>query len=118
MADSTTSTSKSTTASADLPPQSLDDPVRIRDLASPITNPNIPRSLFAEPVGAAIADADQYLSVTDGVHQPGDGFKEKSIKAKAIQMNTGFDANGQAGNSGDWLVYAGGHWFVARDAEL
>ncbi len=115
MADST---STSTTASTDLPPQSLDDPVRIRDLQSPITNPNIPRSLFAEPVGMAVADADRYTSVVDGVHQPGEGFKSKSIKAVAIQMNTGFDANGQAGNSGDWLVYAGGHWFVAKDDQL
>jgi hypothetical protein len=114
MADTKTDDS-TTTAPADQPAQSLDDAVRVRDLASPHTNPNIPRSLFATPLSAAAASPDSYVSVTDGVDQPGDGFKSKSISGQAIQMSTGFDANGQAGNSGDWLVYAGGHWFVARD---
>lgn len=117
MADSTTTTSTKATSS-DGAPISLDDPVRIRDLASPQTNPNIPRSLFTDTLGAAEANADSYVSVNDATHQPGDSFKSKSISAKAVQMNTGFDANGQAGNAGDWLVYAGGHWFVAKDADL
>jgi hypothetical protein len=90
--------------------------VRVKDLASPETNPNFPRSIFATPMGgAANADADTYVSVTDGTHVPGSGFKEKSVKAQAIQMNTGFDANGVPGNSGDWLVHVNGHWFVTRD---
>jgi len=103
-------------AAADQPLQSLDDVVRVRDLQSGATNPNIPRSVFATPTaGSADADPDGYLSVTDANNIPGKGFKSKSITAQAIQMNTGFDANGQPGNSGDWLVYAGGHWFVAKD---
>lgn len=116
MADSTSTTS--TKATKDESITSVDDVVRVRDLTSPHTNPNIPRSIFTDTLGAAVADADAYISVTDATHQPGDSFKEKSIKAKAIQMNTGFDANGQPGNAGDWLVYAGGHWFVAKGADL
>lgn len=94
---------------------SVDDVVRVKDLASPHTNPNIPRSIFAPALSAAAADADSYISVRDGFDQPGEGFKAKSLSGKAIQMNTGFDANGQTGNAGDWLVYAGGHWFVAKE---
>lgn len=112
MADSTT-TSKA--APADETISSVDDVVRVKDLTSPHTNPNLPRSIFAGTLAAASADANNYVSVSDGVHQPGEGFKAKSISGQAIQMSTGFDANGQTGNSGDWLVYAGGHWFVARD---
>src|ERR1044071_7431495 len=100
MADAKTTT----TSSGDNAPQSLDDPIRVRDLPSPATNPNLPRSMFNDTVsGAAHVDAANYVSVTDATHIPGDGFKEKSIKAQAIQMNTGFDANGQTGNAGDWL---------------
>lgn len=102
-------------APTDEPVSSLDQAVRVKDLTSPETNPNIPRSLFATAVGSADADADQYISVTDANHQPGKGFSEKSIKAKAIQMNAGFDANGVPGNAGDWLVYASGHWFIAKE---
>jgi len=97
-------------------PDSKDFSVRVKDLASPETNPNFPRSIFLTPTaGAAHVDADNYVSVTDATNVPGDGFKEKSVKAQAIQMNTGFDANGVPGNAGDWLVYVNGHWFVARD---
>lgn len=104
------------TASDPEGPQTIHDPVRVKDLASPATNPNFPRSMFLDPVNAAaVVDADTYISVSDATVIPGEGFKSKSINAKAIQMNTGFDANGVPGNSGDWLVYAGGHWFVAKD---
>jgi hypothetical protein len=100
-------------------PQSIDDVVRVKDLQSSATNPNFPRSMFAqETAGSTLADADSYVSVTDAANIPGEGFKAKSISGKAIQMNTGFDANGVPGNAGDWLVYAGGHWFVARDKDL
>lgn len=110
MADSTP------TKAADKTPQSLDDPIRVRDLASPATNPNLPRAMFNDVVsGAADVDVDGYISVTDSTHIPGKNFKSKSISAQAVQMNTGFDANGVPGNAGDWLVYAGGHWFVAKD---
>ena len=102
-------------ATADVP-DSRDFSVRVKDLTSPETNPNFPRSIFLTPsVGSANADASTYVSVTDATDVPGKGFKEKSLKAQAIQMNTGFDANGVPGNSGDWLVYVNGHWFVARD---
>lgn len=100
----------------DEPISSIDDAVRVKDLSSPITNPNIPRSVFREPLGAAVGDADEgYLSVTDGTFAPGSGFKEKSIKAQAVQMKTSFDANGQSGNAGDWLVNVDGHWFIAKN---
>lgn len=112
MAESTT-TAKTT---GDEGPTSLDSPVRVKDLQSPATNPNIPRAMFNDVVsGAANADPDAYISVTDATHIPGEGLKEKSVKAKAIQMNTGFDANGVPGNAGDWLVNVAGHWFVAKD---
>lgn len=110
--------SKATEATGTDPggPKTIDDVVRVKDLQSAATNPNFPRSMFLDPTtGAANVDADAYISVTDATSIPGENFKEKSIKAKAIQMNTGFDANGVPGNSGDWLVYAGGHWFVAKD---
>lgn len=94
---------------------SIDDVVRVKDLASSVTNPNIPRSIFKEALGAQVGDSDTYISVNDSTHQPGEGFKEKSIKAQVIQMNTGFDANGVPGNSGDWLVCIDGHWFIAKN---
>lgn len=116
MADSTTSKTTAATGTDPEGPQTIDDVVRVKDLQSSATNPNFPRSMFNTSVaGEALADADAYISVTDATHIPGKDFKEKSIKAHAIQMNTGFDANGVPGNSGDWLVYAGGHWFVAKD---
>lgn len=93
---------------------SLDQAVRVRDLSSPITNPNIPRSVFREPLGSVDEEAG-YISVTDGTHQPSKGFKEKSVKAQAIQMEVAFDANGNPGSPGDWLVNVNGHWFVAKD---
>jgi hypothetical protein len=110
---------KAAATASDPVPKSLDDPITVRFLTDAASNPNLPRSLFASPVsGKATADADSYISVTDSTHIPDDNFKAKSISAKAVQMNTGFDANGVPGNAGDWLVYAGGHWFVARDADL
>lgn len=116
MAESTTPKAAATTGTDPEGPQTIDDVVRVKDLQSSATNPNFPRSMFNDTVsGAALGDSDAYISVTDATHIPGENFKEKSIKAKAIQMNTGFDANGTPGNSGDWLVYAGGHWFVAKD---
>lgn len=107
------------TAPDDKPLKSLDDVVRVRDLTSGATNPNIPRSVFLDTTaGAANVDADSYISVNDATDIPGENFKEKSIKGKAIRMNTGFDANGVPGNAGDWLVHAGGHWFVAKDDQI
>lgn len=104
------------TASKDEAISSVDDLVRVRDLSSPITNPNIPRSVFREALAAADGDAEEgYLSVTDNSHEPGAGFKDKAVKGSAVQMKHAFDANGQSGSAGDWLVNVGGHWFVAKD---
>lgn len=64
---------------------------------------------------AVDVDPDAYVSVIDSQHRPGKGFKDKSVKVQAIQMNTGFDANGQPGNAGDWLVNTNGNWSVAKD---
>lgn len=118
MAESTTTTPKATGTDPG-GPQTMDDVIRVKDLQSGATNPNLPRSLFLSPAtGAADVDADAYISVSDSTHVPGKNFKEKSVKAQAIRMNTGFDANGVPGNAGDWLVYAGGHWFVAKDDQI
>lgn len=104
-----------TKAAADVA-DSKDFSVRVKDLTSPETNPNFPRSIFlTQTAGVTDSDGTGYVSVTDATNIPGKGFKEKSVKAQAIQMNTGFDANGVPGNAGDWLVYANGHWFVAKD---
>lgn len=96
----------------------LNDFVRVRDLPDYHQNPNVARSVFLEEVSAARVSEDEYISYVDGQSQPGKGFATKSISVKAVQMKTSFDANGDSGSAGDWLVYFNGHYMVVRDDSI
>ena len=93
---------------------SLDSPVLVRDLESAHQNPNIPRSIFLPNLAEAAINDDGYTNVTDASSRPGSDFVTKSISVKARQMKAAFDANGESGNAGDWLVHFNGHYMVVK----
>jgi hypothetical protein len=63
---------------------------------------------------SAAIDPDMPVSVSDG-DLPAENMKAKSLDAMVLQMNMGFDVNGNPGNAGDWLVCIGDHWYIAQD---
>jgi hypothetical protein len=96
----------------------FDDPVRVKDLQGAHENPNIPRSVFVAQVSEAVLSEDDYVSYTDAGARPGKGFTKKSITVQAAQLKHPFDANGESGSVGDWLVHWNGHWMVVKDADM
>jgi hypothetical protein len=97
---------------------SIDSPVLVKDLTDAHQNPNIPRSIFGGDLSdAALAD-EGYNSLNSSSSKPGAGWVSKSISVKAVQMKTNFDADGETGTVGDWVVYYNGHYMVVKDGEL
>jgi len=66
-----------------------------------------------EPTSPEI-DPSMPVSISDG-DLPAKNMKTKNLSAKVLQMNMGFDVNGETGNAGDWLVCIGTHWYIGRD---
>ena len=114
----TAKTGTSTSADAGDALTSIEDSVRVKDLQGAHENPNIPRSIFKDEVSEAILMEDDYVSYVDATSRPGAGFQKKSISVQAVQMKHAFDANGETGNVGDWLVNWNGHWMVVKDSDM
>jgi hypothetical protein len=108
----------STAPKSDEAVSSIDDLVRVRDLTNAHQNPNIPRSVFAGDVSDATIKDDDYVSYVDGSSKPGKDFAKKSVSLPARQMKFAFDANGETGGAGDWLVYFNNGWHVVKDADI
>lgn len=95
---------------------SIDAVVRVKDLTDAHTNPNIPRSVFDAQLNGVDPDPDKYTSVTSLSATPsGKNWQDKTVKVKAVQMNAPFDADGETGNSGDWLVHMAGKFYVMKN---
>lgn len=108
----------STAPKSDEAVSSIDDLVRVRDLTNAHQNPNIPRGVFAAEVSDAVINDDDYVSYVDGSSKPGKEFSKKSVSLPARQMKHSFDANGETGSPGDWLVYFNNGWHVVKDGDL
>lgn len=105
---------------ADGPVQSDADLIRVKDLTSPDTNPNIPRGVLDDRNMSDFnaEDTNGHFAVSNRFHGAGKGFKSKSVTVKYATFDHGFDANDVTGNPGDVLVNVFGQWIVVPKSKF